>query len=362
MKYNENTGRLREQERLREDAARWCVVMSSGKASDAEKRAFAEWITHSPSHLREFKAVEALWAEAASFGAALDSASDVIPMYPSPKSAGRSLQPGAARSALRRLTQWRHGLAAALIAGCIGLAAYGLSTGGPEPWLFGPDVESFATRKGESRLMTLADGSLLELNTQSRVEVRFLKASRRIRLLEGEAYFDVVSDPERPFIVDTEQARVQAVGTEFNVRLRAADVAVTVVEGQVLVSQLSAGNDDAPIGWEAKIGQNEQAVVGLPRRAESATVAQTRPVEVEQFVSWRDNKLVFEATPLREVVGDFNRYNSMVLRIEDESLMTLSVSGVFDPRDPKAFVQTLEAFAPVRALVLGRSMILLKPL
>lgn len=356
-----STSRAEEQERLRQAASHWCVIMRSGEASAGEKRAFADWITRSPSHLREFKAVEALWAEAAGFGAALDSASDVIPLFPADKAAAR-WRPGPARGLLRRFAKLRYGVAAAFIAGCIGLGAYLLSPVVTGEWPFGPEVESFATRKGESRLVTLQDGSVVELNTRSRVEVHFTKADRRIRLLDGEAYFDVAPDPQRPFIVDTEQARVRAVGTEFNVRLRAADVAVTVVEGQVLVSQRSARGDHAPIGWEAMIGQNEQAVVGRPGRAESAAVPETRPVAVEPFVSWRENKLVFEATPLIEVIGDFNRYNQMELRIEGDSLMALSVSGVFDPRDPETFARTLEAFAPVRVHVLDRSRILLKPL
>lgn len=88
----------------------------------------------------------------------------------------------------------------------------------------------------------------------------------------------------------------------------------------------------------------------------------TASVVPERFISWRQKRLLFEAAPLIDVVADFNRYNSMELILSDRSLDDLSISGVFDPRDPETFARTLEAMAPVEVLVFGRSKILIKAL
>ncbi|GER06403.1 peptide ABC transporter substrate-binding protein [Iodidimonas muriae] len=348
------------QQALRENAAHWCIVMDSGQASSAEKKAFADWITKDPAHMREYNLVHALWAEAAMFGGTLDPASDVITLFPQEVDGRAKSAPVRHRSG--RLLRVGHLAAAVLIALFLGLGAIVLVGDDPLEWAFGPGVEHFSTRKGESRLVSLSDGSVVEMNTQSEIEVRYGRHVREIRLLRGEAYFDVAKDPQRPFLVNADQTRVQAVGTEFNVRLRDADIAVTVIEGRVLVRQFTSKAGKASPSLEESLGRNEQAILNKEEAGNHPSMLKTASVVPERFISWRQKRLLFEAAPLIDVVADFNRYNSMELILSDRSLDDLSISGVFDPRDPETFARTLEAMAPVEVLVFGRSKILIKAL
>jgi transmembrane sensor len=339
--------KMMDQEQSRhERAAHWCVIMQSGAPTAAEKKGFADWINENPLHLQEYRAVLSLWTEAADYGAALDPTSDVIRLYPAHKGVIAKDADGRGRRFYGFFMAMKGGLLVSQIADN----------------LFGPAVEPFQTRKGESRTIALDDGSVIQLNTLSKLEVRFSPHERTIMMLEGEAYFDVAKDPQRPFVVRTDKASVQAVGTEFNVRLRPDDLAVTVVEGKVMLRQIKADDAKQTKAWETSLSRNEQAVLSrFDGGADNdPLIRRSDDVPLEKVVSWRQNKLIFEAARLGDVVADFNRYNTMEIILADEDLADLSISGVFDSRDPEAFSHTLEAFAPVEALVFGRSRILIK--
>ncbi|GER03354.1 hypothetical protein JCM17846_10360 [Iodidimonas nitroreducens] len=218
-----------DQERSRhEKAAHWCIIMQSGVPTAAEKKGFADWINENPLHLQEYRAVLSLWAEAADYGAALDPSSDVIRLYPAHNGATAKDADGhgGRLSGFFGAMKDRRMAAAFAVIMLVAVAVLSFPPLGGGVLvtqiadnLFGPAVESFQTRKGESRMIALDDGSVIELNTLSKLEIRFSQHERTIMMIEGEAYFDVAKDPQRPFVVRTDKASVQAVGTEFNVRL-----------------------------------------------------------------------------------------------------------------------------------------------
>jgi transmembrane sensor len=230
-----------------------------------------------------------------------------------------------------------------------------------------------ATAVGKFKRVTLPDGSLLTLNTDSAVEVAFDPAARHVRLLRGEAYFKVAHAPERPFRVEAAQVHVQAVGTAFNVRYHAKKVEVTVTEGRVAL------NDATGFALTLASPAEELAAAPSPPAAETvaagarATVALTvtgapamGPVNVSRLLApavdsalaWQSGRLEFSETPLAEVVSEFNRYNRHQIVIEDAELATQRFGGAFACNGYASFIEVLERSFSVVADRRGGSTVL----
>lgn len=342
-----------EEEELRRRAAEWCVVMASGNAGKAEKAGFAEWVTASPRHLEEYAALESLWDEAARFGPWLGHDTRVVSLYPMRRSpmTGR-LTPAAPRPS--------RALAAllAILAILAIMTVFLLGTSGPS----GDALLRYTTVLGENRLLTLEDGSLVELNTDSAVTVDYNAERRLLQLESGEGFFTVRKDPARPFIVRSGATEVRAVGTAFNVKAVDDALSVTVLEGAVLVS----GNDDDPAdgvedssAWQRSLSADRQLVV---RKEPAGAALVERDVAARLITSWRHNKLSFTDAPLGEVVADFNRYNRRRILLAGENLGGLRISGTFDPRDPDAFARTVAKIAGLRLSDGVADKIILSPL
>jgi len=355
-----DTGKVAESEITRQ-AAEWCIVMSSGEASRDEKARFAEWITRSPVHLREYAAAEALWEEAASYGSELRTDDRVVSLFPGgPRNAGERRR--------KRVAGRVGGVAAAGVA----LMLAGLIWLGTSDFLESLERRdpTFTTMTGEMRVISLPDGSVMHLNTASTATLAYDTTRRLIRLERGQAYFDVRKDPQRPFVVAAKDAEVEAVGTAFDVEAFGPELAVTVVEGEVVVrgalpetaaleSQADSLDEDAggkavdgedvqhrPYRWTTSLAANQRIVLAPPSEADTAPPKPTT-VMARAETAWRENKFVFQDEPLASIVDDFNRYNRRHIVILDEDLWSLRVSGTFDPRDPEAFAETIVALAGV---------------
>ena len=203
------------------------------------------------------------------------------------------------------------------------------------------------THEGERREVTLEDGSVVRLSSQTELRVTMQPQLRSIALERGEAMFRVVKDPRRPFIVSAPQARVQAVGTVFAVARNAETVVVTVREGSVSVLPIaqnaqSAAEDARPgaIALQAneRISISSVGVTDGVRRVEPAHVPQ-----------WDDAQLVFENQRVADVVSRFNQRNRVQIRVTDEALAARKVSGIFDADDPQSFVAFLITVAGAKS-------------
>src|SRR6185312_3423130 len=251
---------------------------------------------------------------------------DVIPLYV-PQLTGPRRK---ARSA------WMAAAAAALVA--VALLVPALRS----------DSRKFATGVGEQRTAKLDDGSIVYLNTDSQIEVNYTKDERDIRLIKGEALFVVEHDQKRPFIVTAENARVRAVGTQFNVRDRTSSVDVSVVEGVVQVT--TSDTDANPAGDGVSAIQSpvwKREAAATPTRVSAGEVAHITSGRVvaavspavADTVSWRQRRLVFKNATLGEVATEFNRYNRVQIRVEgDVGQMPMFKAAVFDADRPQALI------------------------
>lgn len=195
--------------------------------------------------------------------------------------------------------------------------------------------QTYTTDVGARQVVRLEDGSVLHLNTDSKVMVRFRREERRLVLARGEAFFEVAHDPQRPFIVEAGGARVRAVGTKFDVRRAADATSVTLVEGRVQV-----GPNAQPDRWT--LTPNQQITLdgapATPRAADGADVT-----------SWTTGTLRFRQTPLATAVAEVNRYSLIKISLQAPDLAATRVSGVFETGDTPAFVSAVTELFDLKA-------------
>jgi transmembrane sensor len=206
--------------------------------------------------------------------------------------------------------------------------------------LIAPQAQAYNTAKGEHRTLTLADGSTVDLNAGSRLQVSLGAHERRVVMGEGEAVFDVAHDAARPFVIAAGDRNVRVVGTRFDVRRRDGKLSVSVERGLVEVDPA----DGAPgRGFRLHPGQRLDHLEGAPDVALSAI----DPLQVE---SWKTGRLIYRDRPLSEVVADLNQQFAQPIRIEDPTLAATKVSGVLVLDDQAAVIRRLALLAPIKAL------------
>jgi transmembrane sensor len=237
-----------------------------------------------------------------------------------------------------------------LIGGSI--AASIAAVGATAAWRYAGDVDLHHTRLGERRTITLADGSRIHLNTASAVEVAMRKHSRRVRLVKGEALFEVAHDPSRPFLVDAGAARLRAVGTAFNVRIRDTVVELTVTEGVVAVAE---NMDDVHHPDVSKIAAGGGAVIGSGAMAPTAL----DPTILRQRTAWQDGVIELDGETLAQAVAEFNRYRGSPIIIGDPRLANLRVGGRFEVDEAEKFLTAVEGSFAVSAIPAADGSILL---
>lgn len=317
---------------IRQAACEWFVEFRAGQPGETARRNFLAWLRESPAHMVAYLEVAALWTESGAVDAgrrwsvealvseARAETGNVLPLTLPPVAP----QP-AQRSRRRALVVAAVSIFFTLIAG------FGW-------WWFSEQPDVYATTVGEQRAVTLADGSIVRLNARSKLTVQFTEGRRAVELLEGQALFQVAKDVHRPFTVTSDGNRVQAVGTEFDVRRKRASLVVTVVEGRVAVFDVPAAS--APV----YVSAGEQVTMSPtgPGRA--------KPVDPATATAWTRRQLVFESTPLIEVVEEFNLYNTRRLVIRDPALQTFQVDGVFSSPDPAPLIRFLRSKPRMRVI------------
>jgi len=333
-------------EALAEEAAHWLLELEEPDGATLSR--FAAWLEISPRHVEEFLLASAVWKEFDHVDAArrLDIERLVEEARGNVRTIGTAdpavttaaASPGARNRGIRRAA-----LATAAATLVVAVALWYAPRGQPQ---------SYSTVRGEQRALKLEDGSVVYLNTQSRVEVAFSKDVRVIRLLEGEAMFNVEHDAARPFRVMAGPTVIQAIGTRFNVYRSAAGATVSVVEGVVQISPAPASaaqraTDTPTATLPASTGAAEPHLARVAAGEQARILADGEIVthsvpDLAQIVSWRERRLVFRAERLEDVAMQFNRYNSVQIRVEDEALREKQITGVFDADDPRSFLQFLQ--------------------
>jgi transmembrane sensor len=337
-------------------AAEWIARRYAG-FSPAEHTAFERWLAADPRNAATFAELDATWR-------ALDRVRGSAPAgRPDPE----ALRPDGGPVGWRRFAP---GLAAA--AAAVLLVAGAWSLGRPKlaqqawrsPSLETPFAETVTTAVGAMQKLTLPDGSVVRLNTDSRVEVDFVPEARWVRLVRGEAHFTVAKNPLRPFLVEAGGVALRAVGTAFNVRIQPEAVEVLVTEGKVrVIAAAPAGDAVAPPAVAASrpeiplLTAGERVVIpaaAVPGDGRGAVpVAKMAPADVERALAWQERRLEFVAAPLAEIVAEFNRYNRFQLSVVDPALAARRFGGSFRADEPETFVRLLESRFGLRAVRQG---------
>lgn len=296
------------------EAGHWLLRMQEEDVPSKELEAWCDWMA-SPANAAAFDDLAALWEAAGT----LDSdtvlraraARSVQPATSPSQSAPPVTAP--ARPLRRRSRRGWAWASAACVALAVTLAWFLVPHGAPED-----PSQSFATGIGERRQITLADGSILELDAASEVSVRYHPDRRDIELRNGRAYFQVAHAPDRPFVVDAKGVLSQALGTRFSVAEHGdREVTVVVDEGRV---QVSAAGDGRVRRYLATGNQRIRYSLanGLqPPQAVNAPLA----------TAWRQGAVVYQGEPLDSVITDLNRYSRVPIRLQDPALGQLKVTG-----------------------------------
>lgn len=313
-------------------AARWFVRLQDDASTGDDWLAFETWLGESAANQAAYDRVERAWVEVEDAATALtppaQGAADAVDPPPrrrldlaSPRRAAS--RPGSSRRA------WVLGGAA--LAASLAVAVVGVNQ-----WS-GASSETFMAPLGETRQVTLADGSHVWLNAGTRLDVRLERTARRVELADGEAVFDVTHDPARPFVISTGQREVRVVGTEFNLRQREGDFDLTVRRGVVEVRPAGAAAKPVRVAAGYRMSAHRDA---------RPVLVQTTP---DHAFAWTRGQLVYEAAPLSNVAADLSRSLGTPVRVADAKTGELRFSGVLvlDGRD--AVLRRLEGFAPVRA-------------
>ena len=293
------------------EAAEWVARLDAGAADPATQRQLNDWLAGDSRRLGAFIRARAQWADLDRLGAL---------------AAGKS-QSAAPTSGI--LCNRR----ALLVAGVAGLSIAAAS------WLaLRPATEFYKTEIGEMRRIALADGSTLVLNTDSEARVRFETSRRSVQLLRGEGLFDVVHDPQRPFIVMTGNVRVRAIGTVFSVRLlRGEQVNVTVSEGVVELAREAAATAASP---GQRIAANQQSIVTPTLPAQVQAIG---PDAVQRRLAWLEGKVAFDGESLQAAVAEINRHSHRVVVVDDAQLSEQPIVGVFRATDAQGFCRAAAA-------------------
>lgn len=300
-------------------AAQWAARADRG-LTKVEERALDAWLAGDARRLGAYGRMRAvaLYSERAqALGPTYDRAQFKV-------------RPESPTSDRRRLLFTAGGALAASVAG-VAFVGSGLMRRG----------ERYSTRVGELTVVPLADGSVMTLNTATVAQVRFTTESRLIRLIEGEALFDVAEDVARPFIVEARGTIVRAVGTSFRVlSLGENPVEVLVREGVV---DLERGSR------RMRLRANRRAVVS--RERERLVASEVPPAEVGRELAWREGRLVFAGESLSVAAERFGRYSTTRIVIEDPTVAAQPITGLFMANDPVGFAQAIASSLDLHARI-----------
>lgn len=326
----------------REAASAWFARLDQGNLSAAEQQAFESWLDASHQNRRAFDQVEASW--------------DLFDADDGEDAGLRALRQSAlAANPKPRRRGWYYGVAA--LAASVAVIAISLDRqpvlapvaphgGGSGRQL--ASMESFGTadyvtRRGERLNISLPDGTAVALNTATELDVAFDGDRRRVRLIRGQAYFEVAKDPAHPFIVMAGDKQIVALGTQFDVRFDRGELKVSLVEGKVAVE---------PVAAKPRAGGMAAAKAVVMSAGEQLVVAgamqlETKSAEVQRESRWRDGFIEFQDATLLEAAEEYNRYMRRRIVIDDPRVAQLRVTGLFRTDGADRFLAAMSGMLPV---------------
>jgi transmembrane sensor len=362
-----------------EEASEWFVECRAGDLDDKTRKAFDTWLRKSPEHMSAYLELSAIWNEGRLLDPQgkfdqntliaeavadhdnvigwsgtrndFDVPAAALAFAPAPAPA-----PAPAQHEHRRFSRRRVAAIAASLALAATAALFYVQT---------LQAPTYATAVGEQRSLALMDGSTVELNSRSKIVVRYTAQGRNVELLQGQALFRVAKDTSRPFIVKTGATLVRAVGTEFDVYQKRDGTVVTVVEGRVAIvtdhalpwpDAASSATDESrrsnlefPTVPKGQIG-NILVAAGEQLTVTPKLIQIAEHPNIATATAWTQRQLIFESASLADVADEFNRYNDRQLIVADPKLETFHVSGVFSSTDPASLIRFLRARPELKIL------------
>lgn len=291
-----------------QQAVTWFVALQSEQSDKRQIARFQRWLDSDPSHPLAYAEAEKLWLNCDALKTA------VVPELAGARSAKARLVPGKTIKTVLLLSSVLTGW-----------------------WLdYSVQPQVYATDVGQQLAFTLSDGSAIRLNAKSQVSVRLTWCRRRIELVEGEALFNVVHESFRPFVVHVKGLRVRDIGTRFVMSRRADKVRVSVLEGTVALK-----TEQAWLEQPLTSGQSRE----LDRAGRLQPIIQG---QVNADAAWVDGKMVFDHTPLSEIVTILQRHHPVRFVFSDAELGQQTLSGSFEISDLHPFLRATQLMLPVK--------------
>jgi transmembrane sensor len=296
-------------------ATEWWVKRDAGAMPRSDRRAFEKWLAEKPEHRQAFEEIELL-------------CSQVRAMRP------EKVNVEAFASRQRRIASVASVALVTLLALMLSWNELSL--------LLRAD---FRTVAGETRTVTLDDGSRVHLGGKSAIAVNYRGAERKVTLIEGEGWFEAEPNAARPFVVAAASGSVTALGTTFDIALIGDIARVTVAKHRVTICSQ---------GGAKVVSEGQQSIFGPETSISSPTV-----VDVNDETAWRRGKLIFRNRPLGEVVATLARYHQGYLLTPSAAVRELRVSGVFDADDPLGALKVIEESLDIKAIRLTNYLVIL---
>ena len=369
----ENIVEFPDRKAIEEEAGAWLIKLDGDSAPSAEELAsLREWLERSPVHREQLGSLADFWGK-------MNVLTELAVPLGHPEGVANRSFVESLRHAI--LQSGRAGFVTAVIVIGIGVASTLWLR--PDPFLSSNGL--YATAIGQQQSTTLADGSVVLLNTNSQIKVDYNNEFRNIRLLQGEAHFTVAKSAERPFRVYAGNGRVQAVGTAFSVYLKDNTIDVTVTEGKVVLAfvnrpstsrlwhQGPAPGIDQSSGSNAMVDGGFVETLGTIKAGESATlqsfldadtvstinaIESVEAREMAKRLSWREGILTFAGDPLEVVVDEISRYTTISIEITDPVVRATRIGGRFPIGETDAMFDALEANFGLRVTRLSHDRVL----
>jgi transmembrane sensor len=320
------------EERELAEASAWLARLQREDVSEQDGLDFEAWLEATPGNRDAYTQALAVWHE---FELAAPQVQDEL-------AAGQRRGVVVLRGAATR--RWWMGAGGAAIAAGLAVAVL------PGILAQQATAETYATGKGERKRVTLADGSIVDLNAETRLAVTYERKARKVVLGEGEAIFDVAHDADRPFTVTAPNREVRVLGTQFDVRSRQGELTVTVARGKVQVRPMSAATQ----------GRLFLLTPGQRLEVASSGREQLVAVDPQEVFSWRSGRLIYRGEPLANVVADLNRQYVEQIEISDPELGRMPITGVIVLDDQPTVVARLSLMLPIRSVPSDRGLLLLR--
>ena len=314
MSLNENGGKP---EALLDEAASWLLRLREATGDPRVQDDFSAWLSRSSEHRAAWHRVRESWH-------LLGEGRPVYEHIWRPQSL-QTLSTGVGKGPRvpRRRWRWVATISAAGLAACLLVVAV--------PSLLLRLEADYLTTTAQSRLVTLEDGTTVYLAADSAIKTDFSASRRQVRLLAGEAFFDVTRNPGRPFVVDASGVKVEVTGTAFDVRLASSVTQVELARGAVGVS-----SNAAPRTSPAVLAPGQMLVVD--RKSGAMTKSDIAP---EDIGAWREGRLFVNDATIGAVVEQIQRYHAAWIAVPDVTLAQQTVTGLYDLRDPDRALRAL---------------------